>query len=367
LIALAALVAADGSRAASWVDEVDARPGGLLVIDLEVGGSIDISTWGQGRVAVEAEYHGPDAAGIRFEVAGGGDRVVVRAERGESRAARGAGGAVRLRVPARFDVELSTAGGEVRIDGLEGDVAGETMGGQLFLEGLCGELDLTTHGGNIRLAHSEVGGSVQTFGGNVHLEDVAGTVEARTLGGNVVYDNVRPGPGRCVAGSAESVKVSTHGGNIEVPLAPYGADLQTMGGNIEVEQAAGFVRAKTMGGNIVVGSVDGPIKATTMGGSVEVTVTGAGGDVRLTSLGGDVTLEVPRDFSMDVDITLAYTKNSRREYSIHSDFPLTIRRSDAWDYGSGSPRKYIYGTAASGPHRVKIETVNGDVRLIAGP
>ena len=252
------------------------------------------------------------------------------------------------------------------IDGVEGRIEGETAGGQLRLSNLCGEIDLTTRGGNVRLSRSAVDGSVQTSGGNVHLEDVGGTVEARTLGGNVVYDNVRPGEGRCSAAPIDEVKVSTHGGNIRVPSAPFGSDLQTMGGDITVDEAAEYVKAKTMGGNIVVGSVDGWVKATTMGGSIEVTVIGDGGGVRLTSMSGDITLTVPSEFSMSVDVTLAYTKNSRREYSIESDFPLTLRRSDDWDYGSGSPRKYVYGTASGGGNRVKIETVNGDVRLLAG-
>ena len=99
LALLLALAAGGAARAASWVDEVDAVPGGLLVIELPAGGSIDISTWDEQRVAVEAEYHGRDADRVGFELSGGGDRVEVRAEYGGGRRSRGSGGTVRLRVP----------------------------------------------------------------------------------------------------------------------------------------------------------------------------------------------------------------------------------------------------------------------------
>ena len=207
-----------------------------------------------------------------------------------------------------------------------------------------------------------------TYGGNVRVRNVGGTVEVNTLGGNVVFDNVRPGAG--ASGGEPEVKVSTHGGNITVPDAPFGADLETNGGNILVEHAASYVRAKTKGGNIDILAVDGWIRATTFGGNITAVMVGdpARGkrDVRLESKGGDVSLTVPEGLSMDVDITIAYTKSSRQNFGIRSDYPLEIRRSDTWDYGRSAPRKYIYGTGTfgGGGNRIKIETVNGDVRLI---
>jgi hypothetical protein len=354
--------------AETFVEEVEVRPGGVLLIDLEPGGSIDVSAWDRDLLRVEAEFHGPDGESVVLDVGGDAGRVEVRARYREGRRHRGIGGGVEIRLPRRFDLRLHTSGGEIRIDGLAGRIEGETMGGQLILSALCGDLDLTTRGGNIRLERSEVGGAVRTFGGNVHLEDVTGTVEASTLGGNVIYDDVRPGGGSCSSAPPGEVKISTHGGNILVPNAPLGADLETMGGNIAVEEAASYVKATTMGGNIVIEAVDGWVKATTMGGSIDVTLVGdharGSRDVRLISQGGDITLTVPADLSMDVDIKLAYTKNSGRDYEILSDFPLTIRRSNGWDYGAGTPRKYLYGTAPGGAHKIKIETVNGDVRLV---
>ena len=127
-----------------------------------------------------------------------------------------------------------------------------------------------------------------------------------------------------------------------------------------------------MGGNIRVGEVDGGVHATTMGGDIEVHMVGDPSDgerdVRLDSKSGDIVLALPAGMSMEIDITLAITKSSRRRFQIQSDFDLDIRESDGWDHSQGSPRKYIYGkaTIGDGQHRIKIETINGNVRLIRG-
>jgi DUF4097 and DUF4098 domain-containing protein YvlB len=166
----------------------------------------------------------------------------------------------------------------------------------------------------------------------------------------------------------ETVQISTMGGAIHTEDAPEGADVLTMGGDIEIKNARRFVRAKTMGGDIAVDAVDGWVSATTMGGNIDVTVTGSGGDVTLTSMSGNVVLHVPPGFGMKLDLEVAFTKNSRKEYSITAPGhdPQTV--SPDWDYGQGSPRKYIRksGSVNGGSHAVTVKTVNGDITVSEG-
>jgi len=77
---------------------------------------------------------------------------------------------------------------------------------------------------------------------------------------------------------------------------------------------------------------------------------------------------VPRGYDMEIDIELAFTKNETRAYRIDSEFSLRQETSDKWDYGHGSPRKYISatGTVGSGKHRIRIRTINGNVFLKEG-
>ena len=355
--------------AGEYSHEIPVSSGERLVIELETGGSIQIQGWSRDVVSIQARFTGRDHENVRFRATRTADGVRIVSDFKRQMRRSSIGGQLEVKVPERFDLDLNTAGGEIEIDGVDGEIRGRTMGGELRLTHLRGKLELSTMGGRIQLSDSAVDGSVETMGGDVLLSDVLGNVEASTQGGKVIYDNVqvRRGSGPC-----SQARISTMGGDIKAPEAPCGADVQTMGGNIRVDNAGEFVKAETMGGNITIGAVDGWIKAITMGGRIEATMVGdpSSGrrDVRLDSRGGDITLTLPDGMSMTVDITLAYTKRSRQDYTISSDFPLTQNRTDSWDYGEGSPRKYIYsrGKIGDGEHKVRISTINGNVRLIKG-
>jgi DUF4097 and DUF4098 domain-containing protein YvlB len=196
------------------------------------------------------------------------------------------------------------------------------------------------------------------------------------------------GPSIESTGSAENdtVRIARMGGGIDVMDAPHGADLATMGGNIHVGDVASFTKVKTMGGmididhakgpvdattmggGITIGSADGPIKASTMGGDISARMVTTSADQRnvdLTSLGGTITLTVPKNFPMDVRITLAHTKNAPRSYEIIDHIGLEQHETTDWDNSMGTPRKYIraQGRVGNGMNHVTIKTTNGDVIL----
>jgi DUF4097 and DUF4098 domain-containing protein YvlB len=249
---------------------------------------------------------------------------------------------------------------------VEGKITGQTMGGQLELSHLKGYIDLSTMGGNISLSGSNLDGKVSTMGGEVNFEDVTGDVKGSSMGGNVKMKNVKRSDNNSIR---DEVDISSMGGQIDVDQAPNGANVSTMGGNIHINSANKFVKARTMGGNVDIEEVNGSVKATTMGGKINVNEICNPNDenrnIELKSLGGDITLIVPAGFSMDVDITLAYTKENDGDYKIISDFDLNRSQSDKWEYKDGSPRKYLYGKASlnGAKNTIKIETINGNVYL----
>jgi DUF4097 and DUF4098 domain-containing protein YvlB len=189
-------------------------------------------------------------------------------------------------------------------------------------------------------------------------------------------------------GGSESgaIHISKMGGGIDVENAPHGANLSTMGGDIHVGDVAEYAKVKTMGGSITIehancsveastmggpiniAHVSGALKASTMGGDITARMVAASSDrrdVELTSHGGTITLTVPKDFPMDVQITLAYTKNAPRSYEIIDHIGLQQQETPDWDNSLGSPRKYIRaaGRVGSGMNHVVIKTTNGDVIL----
>jgi DUF4097 and DUF4098 domain-containing protein YvlB len=388
LVVMALTFLAVPAAAETMEREFRARPGGVLEFDLETGGGIEITGWDRDAVSITADLRGRDRGDADVTMESTSDGVRIASEFRQRRRSRSTEFRFEVMVPRTYDIRIDSAGGGVSVTGVEGKISGETAGGALELREIRGELSLETMGGEITLEDVEADGSVSTMGGQLDLTEVTGDLEVKTMGGQVdlrdVYGNVKASTmGGAIShtssghGRADTaVRLSTMGGSITVGEAPLGADLETMGGSIKVRSAGNFVKAETMGGSIEIKEIDGWVRAKTMGGEVFVRlVDGPAGDrrdVELSSMGGDIELIVPPDFSMDVDIELAYTKNSSGDYSIISDFDLDITRTREWEYEGrgrrGTPRKYIYGrgNVRGGNHTVKIHTINGDVRLSRG-
>jgi hypothetical protein len=357
------------ARSETMEREFKVSPGKTLYVELETGGSITIIGWNKELVKVKGHIGGRDAKDCKVEMEeeSGGIRMSSYYNGGKNH--RSSDLDFEINVPNKFDLDLETMGGGITIDNVDGKMEGKTMGGKLNLSNLKGKLSLITMGGKITLTNSEVDGSVKTMGGEVLVQDVMGDIKATSQGGNVTQKNVKSRSGKGVGGE---VNIKTMGGDINVDDAPEGADVHTMGGDIHIKRVVQSVRANTMGGDIEINAIDGRVDATTMGGDVNITMIGdpEKGDrmVKIESMGGDITLTVPAKLSMDIDITLAYTKDRDDDYKIVSDFAVKQEMTKEWEQDHGSARKYIYGTGmiSGGKHKVRIKTVNGSVYLKKG-
>jgi DUF4097 and DUF4098 domain-containing protein YvlB len=184
----------------------------------------------------------------------------------------------------------------------------------------------------------------------------SGEIHIAKMGGGIDVDSAPHG-----------ANLSTMGGNIHVGNVAESATLKTMGGSIDIDRSTGPVDASTMGGEITISTASGPVKATTMGGDITVRETGSSTgqhDIELSSKGGRIELTVPKDFPMDVRITLAYTK-ADHGYHIEQHAGLEVSETGEWDNSHGTPRKYIRasGRVGNGLNKVSIDTINGDVIL----
>ncbi len=374
LCALLAFIAFPLAAVADRIErQVPVTSGGTFDVDLKTGGILTIRGGGDGTAEVTVERDASDVAqtDVVIEPTSGGLRLVTRYLGNHTTYSSDL--RIEVRLPQRFNVHLHSAGGAIHLEGLEGDFKGVSLGGKLELTELRGSADLKTLGGDIDVSHSYLSGKVSTNGGNVVVDHVGGGLQAHSLGGQVTnHDNGSAGPAAAGggSGSGDPVVMSSMGGQLEVEAAPNGADLKTMGGKVHVRQADKFVKAVTMGGDVVIDRVDRRVDATTMAGDVTVTVTGDGAvagshAVRLSSNSGALRLTVPADLPVDIDVELYYTRDSRRDYHVHSDFPLKIEESADWDTSHGSPRKLIHATGRQGAatQRIELRTINGDVYI----
>jgi DUF4097 and DUF4098 domain-containing protein YvlB len=207
-----------------------------------------------------------------------------------------------IRVPARFNVKLNTAGGGIGVRDVTGDCGVHTSGGALRLERLRGPLDGRTSGGGIWIADCVGAISIHTGGGAIDVAGGGGSLEGRTSGGGVT--------------------VKAFDGPVSV---------ETSGGGITIEKANGKVRASTSGG---------PIHA--------VLTSPLPGDVTLSTSGGGVTVKVPGAAAFNV-----YAETSSG--GVRCDLPVTVQGK----IGKG----HLKGVVNGGGPEVQLHSSGGGIRI----
>ncbi len=348
------------------VKEFKVKFGQTLTIEMKTGGDIQIEGWEKELLKADVKVTGEDADNVEINFEETSSGIKITSECNKKKRNCDCNVKAKVMVPNKFNVDFETMGGDVKIQKVEGEIDGTTMGGDITFKDLKGNLAITTMGGDIDLTDSEVDGNIKTMGGDILVENVVGDVNAKSRGGDIRQKNVKRKSG---SSTGDEVNVTTMGGDLEIDEAGNGAKLKTMGGNIKANYVAKFLTAKTMGGDIEVKAIDGWVTATTMGGDVDVKMVGdpdnGKRDVTLTSMGGDIKLSVPAGLSMNIDIEIAYTKGHEDDVKIISDFDIGEERSTEWIRKNGSKRKYLYGKGliGGGKNTIKIKTINGKVYL----
>ena len=365
---------------------VDAAPGEQLDLDLESGAAVQIQGWDEPRVHVITRLGGRDGAQTRVTVERQAGGVKVRTFFPQQRISHSTSNELEIRVPRRFDLHLSSSGGDLKMKDVEGTFRGSTGGGELVLEGLTGEAHLSTGGGGIRVTDCELSGSVGTGGGPVLLSRVRGGLTGSSGSGPVVYGDKAGGEDpdaetadlsaldidrshtRIRSNEPTGVlHITKAGGDVELEEAPEGAVIHTGGGRVSVGRAAGLVDASTGGGDVEIGPVAGSVRAGTGAGDIHVTLADAGGErqtVDLTSGSGKMIVELPAGFDGAIELETAYTE-SHGTTRIDSAWELQREPVTEWDGREGTPRRYVRarGVLGNGRGLVRVKTVNGDIEL----
>lgn len=138
----------------------------------------------------------------------------------------------------------------------------------------------------------------------------------------------------------------------ELSLPPaLPVDVETVNGRVSAERRGAPLTLNTVNGSVRVEAHDGPLHVNTVNGSVEVAFAGALHSTELETVNGSVTVACGRDSSFRYDLQ---TVNGK----IRSDFPeVTVE-------GKWGPKE-ARGEVAGGRGRLAIETVNGEVRVVA--
>ena len=297
-----------------------AKPGGKLVVDVDFG-SIDVAPGDNDKVVIDArrkieasskakeqEYLASAPITITTE----GDRVIVRAIRkheslgsqfwqmmGHTRTeAR-----YTIRVPASFNADLDTAGGDISANGLTGSIKADTSGGDL----------------NFAQIH-----------GDIHADTSGGDITAKSCDG--------------------TTKLDTSGGRIEVTGGRGNLSADTAGGAVTVLNRIGDTKVESSGGKLRLGNISGKLNAETSGGSVSAILPSpVAGDVRLETSGGNITVLTPPNAALTID---AETSAG----SVRSDLPISRISAES---------DSLKGTMNGGGTKLVLRSSAGSIEIVS--
>jgi len=356
--------------------QVAVASGGTLDLDLRTGAALDISGWDEPVVRMRATLGGRDWRNTELAINGDGTNARVVARHSGRNQSHSTSHRIELRVPRRFNIRISSAGGALSIRDVNGSFTGATGGGEIRIERARGHAELGTGGGPVDVVNSTLSGSVSTGGGAVLIQNVTGGLTGSSGTGNVIYGGKggvtfsgETARGGARVASDGSLHVRKSGGTINLGEAPNGADVRTGGGPVRIGAAGGRVYASTGGGDIDIGPVRGSAEAHTGAGDVTITLTGRSQSVDVTSGNGEVTLIVPAGLSATLDLETAYTNNRRNPTRIESDWSLSTSETRDWDSAQGTPRRYVRArqSIGGGGETIRVRTVNGNIRIKRSP
>jgi len=295
LITAAALVTLATSTSLQAADaerhehkELSANSGGTLTLKAVVG-AIDIKTHDQNGVSFDSVLKPGSTSKssglidqIEFDYQTDNGDVTINVRWKGDKPPRNASlnGRHTLVIPEKYNIEVTTAGGSLTGQDINGRVAANSSGGGIRFGNVNGKIKAHTSGGDIALNKVNGDADINTSGGNITLGDVNGDVIAKTSGGNIKLGAV-----------TGNLKCGTSGGSITAELARQIAnplELSTSGGNINLSVPGDFkadLQASTSGGRVACQlPLEGRIKPSSINGKIN----GGGPEVILHTSGGNI-------------------------------------------------------------------------------
>jgi DUF4097 and DUF4098 domain-containing protein YvlB len=315
---LAAALSASAASEEKIHETRPAKAGGKLVVDVDFG-TISVAAGDSDKVVVDA-YRKVEASSKEKEqeylaaapitITTEGDTIVVRARRKNNSLGSQlwnllghttTKGRYTVRVPATFNTDLQTAGGDVSADGLTGTIKVSTSGGDLNFERVHGPIDAETSGGDITVTACEGALDVETSGGRIEATGGSGSLRAQTSGGAVTVANF-----------------------------------------------AGDTRVESSGGRIRLANISGKLSGETSGGAIDAILSSpVAGDVRLETSAGAIRVLAPANAALTLDAETGAG-------DVTSDFPTANTRAS---------RDSLKGTINGGGSSLHLRSSAGAISI----
>ncbi len=248
-------------------ESFSASPGGGLQVKTDAG-KINVTTHNNPTILVKVEIDGQDQDDFSVEFIPKNGNLQIIGDRYNKnnnwRWSKQLRVSFNITVPSKYNVQLSTAGGSLRIEDLIGNVDIHTSGGSIDLGNISGDVQAKTSGGTIKAGNINGNVLLYTSGGSIKVGEVQGELSAKTSGGSIKATFAQQ--------ITQNTELKTSGGSIEATLpAQIRVDLKasTSGGRVSSDFLVnGEISKRKIEGKINGG---GPkLILHTSGGSVKI-------------------------------------------------------------------------------------------------
>lgn len=329
---------------------------GQIVVDISYG-DIKIDTWDKSQISVK---YGEDESGSSFRFVQNGNTLNITSGDDPDED-------LSLTVPASINLDLTTAGGDVKInDNINGKVECNTEGGDIKTKDINGNASLNTSGGEVTAGKINGDALINSGGGDLKLGVIIGKADLVTGGGNVGVSDVKKdlkvktGGGNVNAGNVEGeLAVTTGGGNVDVIKVSNSVSVTTGGGNITLSGSKGKTKVTTGGGNIILKNSSGAVKSYTGSGDVYVELTpDPKMNSEIKSGSGSITFYIPSDAKATI---IAKVRGYDR-WGDNSDSPIISDFKLSTEDKSSNSLKTVY-VINGGGSEIEIETSSGEIHI----
>lgn len=262
------------------------QPGKDLKVETTTG-DVTVTTWDKSEVYIKVLGNDKAKDKIDFTFNNNNDEVSVIAKSEGSVFnwfSTGIKMKYEIKVPAEFNTNINTSGGDIMIAEIRGNNNLRTSGGDVWVKNTDGVLKVTTSGGEINLDSNSGDMNVSTSGGDIKARDFKGDISASTSGGDIY-----------LKGSDSKVYAETSGGDIvlEYRGENKGIDVETSGGDIQIKLPADFNASANM--HTSGGEIDCDLTANNAkkisSSRFEANLNNGGASLVAKTSGGDITVK----------------------------------------------------------------------------
>ena len=258
---------------------------------------------------------------------------------------------IEIEMPKNVNLKFDLLGGDIDVNGIEGESILETLGGDIRIEDHRGRMDTKTNGGdidikmldgvlrghsfggNIKISRSKGDLSSSSIGGNINMEDLSGKIESQTSGGSINLLDVTGTEISCHAsgGSIEcnnisgQINIKNSGQGINIKNANGNLDIQSNGGSIMIDGSNGPLKCEASIGDIKMLNVAGRVESLNSNGNIflELLYDSSIDDlgIHLETHSGDITIDIPKGLPGNINSTIHQSSSVK---DLNSEMPLNV-------------------------------------------